>query len=549
MTHVSTQDGVRRSRVTPASEKELDKIYLASRSIVGSHTWSEIIESCAEGIEPKRLPDELALQLGDLGLPEFLPELARLEWAVHTAKNGEFEIIKEVDRRRLNPTVQLLQLSWKNLCSVLNSKSESPPGDPERGEEFVLVWLEPKTRQVKTQVASSEDLLVLKLLVEEVEAEEAAEIGGLPVGALDAAMDRAVHRGILLQPSSRIRRDPASFPVGENTDERFLSTGVFTIQWHITQACDLHCKHCYDRSNRSSLELDDALKILDDLRVFCRSRYVKGQVSFTGGNPLLHPHFLDLYRAASERGFGLAILGNPAPRDRIEELLVIQPPAFFQVSLEGLHEHNDMIRGHGNFERVIDFLKVLKEFDVFSMVMLTLTNGNIHQVMPLAETLRDLADSFNFNRLSMVGEGASLQLPARDEYQAFLETYMKAAENNPVMGLKDNLMNIVRYRQGIEPFGGCAGYGCSAAFNFITVLSDGEAHACRKFPSKIGNVFEQSIAEIYDSDIARRYRSGCQDCSPCPIRPVCGGCLAIAHSFGLNIFEERDPYCFMTPSR
>jgi hypothetical protein len=34
-------------------------------------------------------------------------------------------------------------------------------------------------------------------------------------------------------------------------------------------------------------------------------------------------------------------------------------------------------------------------------------------------------------------------------------------------------------------------------------------------------------------------------CSRCPIRPVCGGCLAVSHSFGLNVFEERDPFCFM----
>ena len=113
------------------------------------------------------------------------------------------------------------------------------------------------------------------------------------------------------------------------------------------------------------------------------------------------------------------------------------------------------------------------------------------------------------------------------------------------MGLKDNLLNLLRYQKGMELFGGCAGYGCSAAFNFMAVLSVGEAHACRKFPSLIGNVLEQSIAEIYDSEIARRYRAGCKVCRSCPIRPVCGGCLAVAHSFGLNIFEERDPYCFM----
>jgi hypothetical protein len=26
---------------------------------------------------------------------------------------------------------------------------------------------------------------------------------------------------------------------------------------------------------------------------------------------------------------------------------------------------------------------------------------------------------------------------------------------------------------------------------------------------------------------------------------VCGGCLAVAYSHGQNIFEDKDPYCFM----
>jgi selenobiotic family peptide radical SAM maturase len=548
MTYAQTQDGERRSRVTPSSEKELENVYLACRSTVDSDTWGGIIAACAEGLDPERFPNVLRLHTGDLGLPDFLPELARLEWAVHKVKDSKTEIPAEVDLLNVNPTVQLLQLSWKNLCSTLNSENDSPLLEPIPGDEFVLVWRDPKSLKAKTQPASDEDLLVLKMVVEELDPKKVAAAGGLPVGAVDAAIHRAVYKGILLQPRSRIRRDPASFPVGENTNERFLSSGVFTIQWHITQTCDLHCKHCYDRSDRSPLKLDDAFAILDDLRDFCRSRHVRGQVSFTGGNPLLYPHFLELYRGASDRGLGLAILGNPAPQARIEEILAIQRPAFFQVSLEGLQEHNDMIRGRRNFERVIAFLGVLRDLEVTSMVMLTLTKGNIDQVLPLADRLRGLSDHFNFNRLSMVGEGANLQLPTPFEYHAFLEAYMEAAGSNPVMGLKDNLMNIVRYQKGIEPFGGCAGYGCSAAFNFITVLSDGEAHACRKFPSAIGNVFEQSIAEIYESEMAHRYRSGCQACAPCPIRPVCGGCLAIAHSLGLNIFEERDPYCFMTTS-
>ena len=26
---------------------------------------------------------------------------------------------------------------------------------------------------------------------------------------------------------------------------------------------------------------------------------------------------------------------------------------------------------------------------------------------------------------------------------------------------------------------------------------------------------------------------------------ICGGCLAVSHGSGLNVLEERDPFCFM----
>jgi selenobiotic family peptide radical SAM maturase len=528
--------------------KQLENIYPTCHSILDSDVWDRIMASSASTAEPETLPDLFALHTDELGLPGFLPDLARLEWIVHKVNTGKTGISSEVAKLEVNPTLQLLQLAWKNLALILCAGEEPSTVKPEPGDEFVLVWQDPKTDATKAQAASDEDLLVLKMMVEGIEAEQAAEVGGLPVGAVDAAIDRAAYKGILLRPRSHIRRDPRTFPVGENTHDRFLCSPVFTLQWHITQACDLQCAHCYDRSKRSPLNLEKAFEILDDLRAFCRSRFVKGQVTFTGGNPLLYRHFLELYQGASERGIGIAILGNPAPREQIEELLFIQRPAFFQVSLEGLAEHNDIIRGRGHFESAIHFLKVLRELDIFSMVMLTVTKENMKQVLPLAEMLRDLADSFNFNRLSMVGEGAHLQLPSRDAYAAFLESYIEAAQSNPIMGLKDNLINILHHQKGIELFGGCTGYGCGAAFNFIVALSDGEAHACRKFPSLIGNVFEQSIAEIYDSEIARQYRSGCTACRTCPIRPVCGGCLASAYSHGLNIFEQTDPYCFMTKS-
>ncbi|MDY6954289.1 MAG: thio(seleno)oxazole modification radical SAM maturase SbtM [Thermodesulfobacteriota bacterium] len=544
MPSFSSRKGRDASRAHPPDKEPLEALFKGCRKCVDSHTWKQIAALCGGNPDAEAFPALLKDDGEALALPAFLPELALLELTIHKVKSQATDMTKEVQELGVNPALELLQVSWRHLPAMVHG-DEGPSAKPEPGDTFILVWCDPDAGHVRTRQASDEDLLVLKLVVEGIDPDEAAAIGGLPVGAVDSAIHRALHRGLLVAPPSGIRRDPVSFPLGEVTDQRFLSSPVFTLQWHITQTCDLHCKHCYDRANRSPLKLEDGLRLLDELRDFCLSRHVRGQISFTGGNPLLYPHFLELYQGASDRGLGMAILGNPAPRKRMEQLLAIAPPLFFQVSLEGLEKHNDTIRGPGNFRRVMDFLGLLQDLDITSMVMLTLTRDNMDQVLPLAEMLRGRTDHFNFNRLSMVGEGAMLHLPQRDAYRSFLEAYMEAAEGNPIMGLKDNLLNLLRYQRGMDLFGGCAGYGCSAAFNFMAVLSDGEVHACRKFPSFVGNVFEQSLAEIYDSEIACRYRSGCKGCQSCPIRPVCGGCLAIAHSFGHDIFEERDPYCFM----
>jgi MoaA/NifB/PqqE/SkfB family radical SAM enzyme len=54
-------------------------------------------------------------------------------------------------------------------------------------------------------------------------------------------------------------------------DERLLArrqTGTFTLQWHLANACELACKHCYDRTKLAALKLDEALGVLADLAGF-----------------------------------------------------------------------------------------------------------------------------------------------------------------------------------------------------------------------------------------------------------------------------------------
>jgi selenobiotic family peptide radical SAM maturase len=521
-----------------------EDIFPICKIYIDPDSWIRIFLSSEDLSSPEQFPEFLRTHCTTFDLPLFIPELARLELVLFQVLENNKQVPENVERLSVNPTLQLLQFSWSNLLHIVSKQPENPKDIVLEDPEFVVFWRDSVDDRVKRKVASKADLLALKIITEESSVEEVAAENKVAIGVIDRAIARAVRQGLLLRPPSRIERN-SDFPRGENIDDSFFSSPVFTLQWHITQACDLHCRHCYDRSSRTALPLETGIAILDDFRSFCLDRNVRGQISFTGGNPLLHPHFFELYQAAADRNLMAAILGNPCSRQKLEEICAIQEPVFYQVSLEGLAEHNDYIRGEGHFDRIISFLELLKEMKIYSMVMLTLTRANMAQVLPLADCLRAKVDLFTYNRLAMVGEGSQLLSVKPDEYQVFLKEYLHAETENPVLSLKDNLLNLARFEQGKALFGGCAGHGCGAAFNFIAALPDGEVHACRKLPSLIGNIFEQSITEIYEGEKARRYRQGASSCSSCSIRPVCGGCPAVVYGFGLDVFEDRDPYCFL----
>ena len=266
---------------------------------------------------------------------------------------------------------------------------------------------------------------------------------------------------------------------------------------------------------------------------------------FSGGNPFLYESFFDVYASAAERGFRVSVLGNPVSDELLDRLVAIAKPGYFQGSLEGLRDVNDDIRGEGFYDRVMAFLPRLRARGIRAVVMTTLGAHNRDDVIGLSRVLRGRADRFAYNRFAQVGSGAALDHLDRESYGRFMIDWLLASQSNPTLGAKDNLLNIFKHELGMKLGGGCTGFGCGAAFNFVALLPNGEVHACRKFPSPIGNAYERTLLETYDGRAAERYRQGSTACEGCPIRKRCGGCMAVTHGAGLDPFTDRDPHCFM----
>ncbi|MFA5976317.1 MAG: radical SAM protein [Elusimicrobiota bacterium] len=109
-------------------------------------------------------------------------------------------------------------------------------------------------------------------------------------------------------------------------------------QLELTYRCNLHCVHCFtDPFNTPTalsreLPLPGMIRILDDLA----SAGVLW-LTLTGGEAVLHPRFKDIYRAAKERGFLIALFTNGTTiTDEIADFLAKDPPFQLEVSLHGV---------------------------------------------------------------------------------------------------------------------------------------------------------------------------------------------------------------------
>ena len=324
---------------------KLETIFPACSSILGAKIWQQIVSETRADLTPEALRERLASIAGEGPAPAYLGDLAALEWAIHATSGMMMESDGDVEEPAINPTLSLVEVRWKNLIDLLGGNNRLVP---EKGDERVLVWKVPGTGEVRACVPTDEDIPYSQDAGRRDRSQNPGGNGRVPDPSSVRGLQRARKKGLTKGPSTRIVRGN-DFAPDPTRDRTYLEASVFTLQWHLTQACDLSCRHCYDRSERESITFAKALEVLDDFNRFCRTKHVRGAITFTGGNPLLYPDFVPLYRAASGYGFALAVLGNPTERPVLEELVSIRKPDFFQLSLEGLAEHDKWIPGAGSF--------------------------------------------------------------------------------------------------------------------------------------------------------------------------------------------------------
>lgn len=118
------------------------------------------------------------------------------------------------------------------------------------------------------------------------------------------------------------------------------------VNWSITGKCNYNCKHCFMAKDNEKLmkefSWEEMLAALDEF-----DKCGIQTIELTGGEPMLHPHFMDLVREIHRRGMDIdVILTNGAfiTREILREIKSLGFNPLFKISFDGI-SHHDWMRG------------------------------------------------------------------------------------------------------------------------------------------------------------------------------------------------------------
>jgi radical SAM protein with 4Fe4S-binding SPASM domain len=324
----------------------------------------------------------------------------------------------------------------------------------------------------------------------------------------------------------------------------------FAFQWHITDLCNLRCKHCYqerfDRERDLSLKEWDGI-ISSMVSSLKDSGYDSLSINVTGGEPLISPllfPILNILEATPFISEFNIITNGILLKDYYQRLKSFERLKYLKVSLEGPDASiNDRIRGRGNFQRVIEVLKETCAKDV--ILMFTLAKYNYRELDKTYILAKDLGiKGFILERFIPLGEGREIQKEALDarEWYEVIDKVSSWLDINP-----EDLISYKAFFIDLEE-GEIMGAFCNLGDESMCLMPDASVYPCRRLPIVLGNLKEEDFSNIllklrnFRAQFDRKKLKG--RCHLCEV-DECIGCRALVYALSGDLFDQ-DPQCWKT---
>lgn len=318
--------------------------------------------------------------------------------------------------------------------------------------------------------------------------------------------------------------------------------------WEFTLKCNLRCSHCGSQAGiprANELNTEECFKLCEELAdLGCED------VSLMGGEPFLRKDWFQVAQCICDLGMNLSFVSNGVILDKYIDKIARLEPKVVGISLDGMKQTHELIRGIGTFDKTIRAIDLLRERGIQTTVITTVSKLNFKDLPKMKDLLFRRGVNWQIQVAMPFGNFKKEQMLSRIEFYStalFIarERIKNKFEDIPVIGA-----HCYGYYSEILP--GCKWDGCPAGISSIGITSDGGIVGCLAMGNDRfieGNLRDESLREIWENPNNFSYNRKFDksqlgpNCRNCKHGAECrGGCNAMSYSITNRL--HNDPYCF-----
>lgn len=269
---------------------------------------------------------------------------------------------------------------------------------------------------------------------------------------------------------------------------------------YATTRCQSHCRHC---NIWQKPHADLPLAVIKELMA---SRCVTREttVGLEGGEFVLHPEAEAILRFFADTHPNFTLLTNGLAAERVIDFSMRYKPRRVYVSLDGDRDTYRVMRGCDGYYRAIRVVRALKDHIPVSL-MFCLSPWNSFRDMEFVVRLAQRLDVDV--RIGIYGEMAFF-----DTTRALLSPDGFANIPPCVRETTENVDFVMLYDEWRR---GTLRLRCHSILNQLVIHTNGDVPLCQNLAVKLGNIYRQSLDEIFNGAESCRRQCRYTRCNAC----------------------------------
>ena len=337
---------------------------------------------------------------------------------------------------------------------------------------------------------------------------------------------------------------------------RGISNSLLNVTLEITYRCNAQCQFCFASKTlpgptRKELSVAEIMALVKSVAPLSPGFFI------TGGEPFVRKDIVDVLHAFKKHHLKIGINSNMSlMNEELAQSLKDVGLNYLIASLHGPEEIHNGLVGANLHDRVLEGIKLLRATSPGTRILVNcvVTSENMGHLKALAEEVAQAgAHALTLQHETFITEeeveahdrvwgnlfnqeiSSPLSVPVAPNKRCNAATAAQVLEEAKNHGAKVGLPVFVKpdlqqaalsewYEERFYPRG-----RCSYLYTDARITPYGDVVACQSLPLVFGNIRNQPLLEIYNSETAIKFRQALQHCGG--NIPGCARCCKLYRSF------------------